>query len=215
MRWQWHQLDHIQIICTSRQITTPAPHHSIFTGSMHLLTPKQQYQSTEGTLSELTNKYVKWNNGSLECAGRCLPLDTWEHLRAKHRVKANETSRSVHSLPAVASISSSSSTSSLMFDLLSRTSAVTVNMANVASSADAANAGRPVTASQAPLPTVTVSSSNDVTLSAVVPPVSHRSARHLRESILHYMPPLTCREAQSRPPCDPRSVQCDHFICLL
>jgi len=29
MGWQWHQLDHMQIICC-RQITTPAPHHSIF-----------------------------------------------------------------------------------------------------------------------------------------------------------------------------------------
>ena len=29
--WQWHQLGHIQV-CTSlqRQITTPAPHHSVF-----------------------------------------------------------------------------------------------------------------------------------------------------------------------------------------
>ena len=33
----------------SRQITTPTPHHSIFTGRMFLLTPNQQYQSTEGT----------------------------------------------------------------------------------------------------------------------------------------------------------------------
>jgi len=29
MGWQWHQLDHMQFIC-SRQITMPAPHHSIF-----------------------------------------------------------------------------------------------------------------------------------------------------------------------------------------
>jgi len=28
MEWQWHQLDHMQIICTSLQITTPIPHHS-------------------------------------------------------------------------------------------------------------------------------------------------------------------------------------------
>jgi len=56
-----------------------------------------------------------------------------------------------------------------------------------------------LTVLQAPLPTVTVSSSNDVTVSAVVPPMSHRSVRHQRESILHYMPPLTSREAQSRP----------------
>ena len=33
----------------SRQITTPTPHHSIFTGRMLFLTPNQQRQSTEGT----------------------------------------------------------------------------------------------------------------------------------------------------------------------
>jgi len=32
----------------SRQITTPTPHHSIFTGWMLFLTPNQQCQSTEG-----------------------------------------------------------------------------------------------------------------------------------------------------------------------
>ena len=33
----------------SRQITTPAPHHSVFTGRMPLLTLNQQRQSTKGT----------------------------------------------------------------------------------------------------------------------------------------------------------------------
>jgi len=136
----------------------------------------------------------------------CLLVETWDQLRAKHRVKStNEAARSVPSLPAGASTSSSSTMSSLMFDLLSRTSAVTVNMANVTNSSDTAHTGRPITASQTPLPTVTVSSSNDVT-SAVVPPLPHRSARQHRETILHYMPPLTCREAQSRPLADSRSV---------
>jgi len=32
----------------SRQITTPAPHHSVFTGRMPFLQPDQQRQSTEG-----------------------------------------------------------------------------------------------------------------------------------------------------------------------
>ena len=32
----------------SRQITMPAPHHSVFTGRMPFLTPNQQCQSTEG-----------------------------------------------------------------------------------------------------------------------------------------------------------------------
>jgi len=34
----------------SRQITTPTPHHSVFTGRMLFLPPNQQRQSTEGTL---------------------------------------------------------------------------------------------------------------------------------------------------------------------
>jgi len=32
----------------SRQITTPEPHHSVFTGRMPFLPPNQQRQSTEG-----------------------------------------------------------------------------------------------------------------------------------------------------------------------
>jgi len=35
----------------SRQITTPAPHHSVFTGPMPFLSPNQQHQSTEGNCS--------------------------------------------------------------------------------------------------------------------------------------------------------------------
>jgi len=35
---------------SSRQITTPAPHHSVFTGRMPFLPPNQQRQSTEGKL---------------------------------------------------------------------------------------------------------------------------------------------------------------------
>jgi len=41
------------IVCKSaprsRQITTPAPHHSFFTGLMPFLPPSQQRQSSEGT----------------------------------------------------------------------------------------------------------------------------------------------------------------------
>jgi len=48
MGWQWHQLDHMQIICTLHQTTTPVPHHSVFTGQMPFLPPNQQRQSTEG-----------------------------------------------------------------------------------------------------------------------------------------------------------------------
>ena len=39
---------------SSRQITTPAPHHSVFSGRMPFLLPNQQRQSTEGTDKEIT-----------------------------------------------------------------------------------------------------------------------------------------------------------------
>jgi len=47
---QWHQLDHMQkeYAPCSRQMTTPTPHPSIFTGRMLFLTPSQQCQSTKG-----------------------------------------------------------------------------------------------------------------------------------------------------------------------
>ena len=47
----------------SRQTTTPAPHHSVFTGHMPFLSPNQQRQSTEGNVV-LTLYYNKkrWRN---------------------------------------------------------------------------------------------------------------------------------------------------------
>jgi len=50
MGWQWHQLDHMQIIHAprSRQITMPTPHHSFLTDWMVFLMTNQQCQSTEG-----------------------------------------------------------------------------------------------------------------------------------------------------------------------
>jgi len=44
MGWQWHQLDHMQIICTSFQY----PSTQFFEGRMPFLPPNQQHQSTEG-----------------------------------------------------------------------------------------------------------------------------------------------------------------------
>ena len=39
----------------SREITTPTPHRSIFTGRMLFLTPDQQGQSTKGNSTEGSN----------------------------------------------------------------------------------------------------------------------------------------------------------------
>ena len=43
----------------SRQITTPAPHHSVFTGLMPFLPPSQQRQSTEGKSKFLKRTAVR------------------------------------------------------------------------------------------------------------------------------------------------------------
>jgi len=40
----------------SRQVTTPTPHHSIFTYQMLFLTPNQQRQSTEGIKLSFSRK---------------------------------------------------------------------------------------------------------------------------------------------------------------
>jgi len=50
MAWQWHQLDHMQIMCTSLQTYNHAntPSLNFFTGQMLSLTTNQQCQSTEG-----------------------------------------------------------------------------------------------------------------------------------------------------------------------
>jgi len=68
---QWHQLDHMQTIC-STQITRPTPRHSIFTGRMLFLMPNQQCQSTEGMHSQKIKvkgqliekvEWKKWTDG--------------------------------------------------------------------------------------------------------------------------------------------------------
>jgi len=48
MGWQWHQLYHMQIICTLLQTDNqPAPHHSTVYRLMLFLTPNQLHQSTK------------------------------------------------------------------------------------------------------------------------------------------------------------------------
>ena len=48
--WQWHQLGICKSAPHSRQITTPAPRHSVFAVRMPFLPPNQRRQSTEGNV---------------------------------------------------------------------------------------------------------------------------------------------------------------------
>jgi len=58
----------------SRQITTPAPHRSVFTGRMPFLSPNQQCQSTEGTLFRRHPlSEIESDNGK----GDSIPTNDW------------------------------------------------------------------------------------------------------------------------------------------
>jgi len=60
MGWQWHQLDHMQIICTSlqtdNQTTTPVPHHSVLQAGCPLCHPTNNVKALKAkTLCVTTN----------------------------------------------------------------------------------------------------------------------------------------------------------------
>jgi len=65
MGWQWHQLDHVQIICTSLQTDNQDTTSSL--NWMLFLMPNQQRQSTEGiqitTSAKQTVNYTVSQNG--------------------------------------------------------------------------------------------------------------------------------------------------------
>ena len=64
--WQWHQLDHVQIICTSLQTDNHAS-TSALDFLQVFLTPNQQCQSTEGKLCimVISNKFFCGNTSLL------------------------------------------------------------------------------------------------------------------------------------------------------
>ena len=62
----------------SRQTTTPAPHHSVFTGRMPFLPPNQQCQSTEGIL-----KHIKTHTGTKTA---CIIKTAWSYTLCQKRI---------------------------------------------------------------------------------------------------------------------------------
>jgi len=57
---QWHQLDHMQTICTSLQTDNHTNTPSLnFSGRVHSPTPNQQRQSTEGKLLRMHCGLIK------------------------------------------------------------------------------------------------------------------------------------------------------------
>jgi len=70
----------------SRQITVPAPHHSLFTGRMPFLPPKQQRQSTEGKSAKYYNTIV-WTETNQSTLLLLLLLLLIECTSSRHRVR--------------------------------------------------------------------------------------------------------------------------------
>ena len=84
----------------SRQITTPAPHHSVFTGRMPFLPPNQQRQSTVALLlltsssSSGDNNNNNNNNNRNETVGHCVRrkrgCDVTAHTRSTCHVDGDD-----------------------------------------------------------------------------------------------------------------------------
>ena len=72
----------------SRQITTPAPHYSVFTGRMPFLPPNQQRQSTEGiccrVVQQLTIFRLTQRIARSVCEGRASCFTTWRISTARY-----------------------------------------------------------------------------------------------------------------------------------
>ena len=87
MGWQWHQLDHMQIIWTSLQKDNHAStcHHSVFTGRMPFLPPNQQRQSTEG-IHVKQEEYIRIQHVS---SARFTPTESVGVTRAPDTVGLN------------------------------------------------------------------------------------------------------------------------------
>jgi len=60
MWWEWHQLDHIQIICISLQTDNHASTSSLklFTGRMLFLMLEKQHKSIEGILITIQERLL-------------------------------------------------------------------------------------------------------------------------------------------------------------
>jgi len=77
-----------QSVPGSRQITTSAPHHSIFTGRMLFLMPNQQCQSTEGISRAYPEIYANPNCGSknftlAHCLSQYVVSLAWQRFTPK------------------------------------------------------------------------------------------------------------------------------------
>jgi len=68
----------------SRQVTTPAPHHSNF---YRLYAPNQQYQSTEGNFKQITcNVVTKFGTSRVEVVGQKDDITHFYAVQYRHSV---------------------------------------------------------------------------------------------------------------------------------
>jgi len=66
MGWQWHQLDHMQIICTTLQTIMPGPHHLILRAGCSSLRPTNSVKAVKAENNTENNNN---NNDINKCIG--------------------------------------------------------------------------------------------------------------------------------------------------
>jgi len=103
----------------SRQITTPAPHHSFFTDRMPFLPRNQQRQSTEGIANNQRTIKSEGRKNATDRAGRAV-LQGWRHVKLaslKHTIISKQvlnpayctdTEKSAFSVALVVAVENSS-----------------------------------------------------------------------------------------------------------
>jgi len=89
---QWHQLDHMQTICTSLQTDNHASTSplSFFTGRMPFLLPNQQRQSTEGNIQEHTTLQITYQTHKIVGTIAKLRLYIYNQYQFSHLGTANQ-----------------------------------------------------------------------------------------------------------------------------
>ena len=94
MEWQWHQLDHLQMFCTSLQTDNHASTSSLdfFIGPILFLMPNQQCESTEGRSKQ--SRRDKGDEKCFETDRNQTAIDCSEEChRRSHRTQSSSCRR--------------------------------------------------------------------------------------------------------------------------
>ena len=82
----------------SRQITMPLPHQSVFTGRMPFLSPNQQHQSTEGSI---TSKLFNFLQSSKKTFGKTVVMSLQARCPRSYQNSNDQSLKPVSEMPSL------------------------------------------------------------------------------------------------------------------